>query len=350
VRENLKKLRIAVLMGGTSGEREVSLRSGKNVLDSLLRQGMDAFAVDVGENPASQLTDEKIDIAFIALHGKRGEDGTIQGLLEMLNIPYTGSGVLASSVAMNKIAAKKILMSSNIPTPAFLLVDVEQDMQSTLEEARAKLEMPVVVKPVSEGSSLGVVIAKSLTELEDAIRKGFFEYGKIFLEKFIAGKEITIGILGTNSKAKALPILELRPKKFFYDFEAKYTKGLTDFILPAELSEELTLKCQGIALETHRTIGCKDMSRVDMRLAPDGTPYVLEINTIPGLTELSDLPAQAKSAGISFDDLILEILKSAFISGNHIRSNGKNNRKNGHSLSLMTSKTEASCFCANVKP
>jgi D-alanine-D-alanine ligase len=315
-------------MGGTSGERDVSLRSGKNVTESLRRQGIETIPVDIGEDPVAQLAQEKFDIAFIALHGRPGEDGTIQGLLDSMRIPYTGSGVLASAVAMDKIATKKIFLSSDIPTPPYIAVDVENDMTRTVEEAGTQLGFPVVVKPVSEGSSLGVVIAGDKARLDEAIRQSVFQFGKIFLEKYIAGKEITIGVLGTNKAARALPILELRPKQLFYDFQAKYTKGLTEFILPAEIPEEQTAHCQGLAVKAHRAIGCKDMSRVDLRLTADGQPFVLEVNTIPGLTELSDLPAQARAAGMSFDELILEILKSAYISAYHHRTNGTNGKKN----------------------
>ncbi|MFC2172230.1 D-alanine--D-alanine ligase [Acidobacteriota bacterium] len=317
MREKLLKLHVAVLMGGLSREREISLRSGKNVLESLSRQGFNAFPIDVGEDFLHRLAKETFDMAFICLHGRYGEDGAIQGLLEMAGIPYTGSGVLASAIAMNKVTTKRILLSEGLPTPSYRALNLNNGVREEICEAEGLLDYPMVIKPVSEGSSIGVSIANNRSQLDEIIRDHAFKFGKLMLEKFIEGREITVGIIGSNSRAKALPILELVPKNPFYDYQAKYTEGLTEFILPARLSPETTQQCSDYALRTHRILGCLGMSRIDMIVDKDDIPYVLEVNTIPGFTETSDLPQQANQASISFDELVFEILKSAYIDHEH---------------------------------
>jgi D-alanine-D-alanine ligase len=323
MRERLLDLKIGVLMGGLSREREISLRSGGRVLDSLIRQGFDAVGLDVDHQIWETLKSAEIDLAFIALHGRYGEDGSIQGLLELAGLPFTGSGVMASALGMNKVATKRILSSLELPSPAYHVVDIECGVDAEVQKIIKNIGLPVVVKPVSEGSSIGITIAESGQELNDIVRAAVYEFGKIYCEQYIAGREITVGVLGTNGSARALPVLELRPKRAFYDYEAKYTAGMTDFVLPAEISPELTKHVQDIAVSTHRALGCAGMSRVDMMLNADDAPYVLEVNTIPGFTETSDLPAQAKAAGISFDDLIFEIMKSAFVERHPNRTNAR---------------------------
>ncbi|RKY05602.1 D-alanine--D-alanine ligase [Candidatus Poribacteria bacterium] len=312
VRRRLKGKRIAVLMGGTSGERAVSLRSGRNVLNALRRQGLEAEGLDPADPDfVERLMRGGFDIAFIALHGRGGEDGTIQGLLEVLGIPYTGSGVLASALAMNKVAAKRIFLSTGVPTPKFATIDPGGDIELQCQEAVELLGLPIVVKPTSEGSSLGVTIVRSAEDLPAVVRKTIAEYRDVFLEEFIPGREVTVGVLGTGDEAWALPILELRPKKEFYDYEAKYTPGMTEFVIPAPFPREVEERIVEAALGAHRSLGCRDLSRVDMRVHPERGPFVTDVNTIPGLTDLSDLPAQAEAAGISYDELILIILGSA---------------------------------------
>jgi D-alanine-D-alanine ligase len=308
-KEEFKKKKIAVLMGGRSSERDVSLRSGKNVLDSLKRQGFkNVCQMDLNEDLLSRLKKEKIEAVFIALHGRFGEDGCVQGLLELSGIPYTGSGVLASALAMNKVAAKRIFQAKAIPTPNFSVVNDQVDIKKEAERIKWIFPYPLVVKPFSEGSSVGVSIVKSGDNLEGILKAAVDEFKDVFVEEFVKGKEVTVGILGDD----ALPILELKPHAEFYDYKAKYTKGGTEFILPARLSKPLTDKVQRTALLAHRALGCRGFSRVDIIVGEDHVPYVHEVNTIPGLTDTSDLPAEAAHAGISFDELVLRILGSAF--------------------------------------
>lgn len=308
--KNLKNKKIALLAGGRSGERAVSLRSGKNVLDSLLKQGFKAVQMDTDGDLISKLKKNKIDVCYIALHGKWGEDGCVQGLLEMAGIPYTGSGVLASALAMNKVAGKRVLDAVGINTPKYMPIS-KATLKQDIETIRKVFPLPLVVKPVSEGSSLGVSIVSEESKLEKVLTDTQKKFGPIFVEEYIKGQEVTVGVLGTKSP-RALPVLELVPKKAFYDYEAKYTKGLTAFILPARLSGPLTQKVQELAIDAHLSLGCRGVSRVDMIVDRNHIPFVHEINTSPGMTDQSDLPAQAKAAGISFDELVVEILKSAW--------------------------------------
>ncbi len=298
-------------MGGKSGERDVSLRSGKNVLASLLKQGFFAVAIDPAESDLiSEIKKNKADVAYLALHGKFGEDGVVQGLLEHYGIPYTGSKLLASAMAMNKVATKQILLAHLLPTPGYSRINIDK-IEEEIPRIVKNFSFPLMLKPEEEGSSLGISLVKTPEEFGDTLRETAQKFSQLFVEKYIKGTEITIGVLGTK-KVEALPILELVSKNEFYDFEAKYTKGMTEFILPARLPEEVYKKAQEIAVLSHKALGCYGVSRVDLIVAKDGTPYVNEINTIPGMTDTSDLPAQAKHIGISFDELVARILESAF--------------------------------------
>lgn len=310
--KTLKKKKIAVLCGGRSREREVSLRSGKRVYESLKSQGFNVIKLDLTDNLVADLKKKKIDLVYIILHGQYGEDGTIQGVLELAGIPYTGSKVLASALAMNKLAAKRIFDAANIPTPRYLPIDRNADLQAEADKIRRIFPFPLVVKPTSEGSSFGVSILKSGEKLESVLEKGLKEYRELFVEEFIKGKEITIGVIGTGADLQALPILELVPKNEFYDFAAKYTSGLTEFIIPARLPAPLYKRAQELALSAHQALGCYGVSRVDMIVSHDHIPYVTEVNSLPGMTEHSDLPAEAANAGITFDQLVVKILESAF--------------------------------------
>jgi len=309
---NLKNKKIAVLMGGRSGEREVSLRSGGRVLDSLKKQGYKAVPLDTDPDLIDKIKKEKIDVVCIMLHGRFGEDGTVQGLLEMHGIPYTGSKVLASALGMNKIASKRVWESLSIPTPKFMLVDASGNIKNEIDKVKRFFPLPVVVKPVSEGSSLGVTIVRDPSMLDDVIRNTAKEFKDIFVEEFVPGQEVTVGILGKNSDVQALPILELVPKAEFYDYKAKYTAGMTEFVIPARLPKPVYEETQRIALKAHKGIGAYGFSRVDIIVSSDHVPYVHDINTIPGMTDRSDLPAEAAHAGISFDQLVVKILESAF--------------------------------------
>lgn len=304
---SLKNKRIGVIMGGWSSEREISLRSGENVYQSLIRQGFNAIKIDINRKFAEQIINAQIDIAFITLHGKPGEDGTIQGFLELLNIPYTGSDVLASAIGINKIITKRLFEHAKIPTPAYIYLPKGCNLKEQLALAKQRLKFPMMLKPKTEGSSVGCELIEDEKNLYQKCLMAQRKFGDIFLEKFINGMIATVGIL----EQTALPILELVPKKQkFYDFKAKYTKGETEFIIPARLPKSVSEKIKQLALLAHNTIGARGFSRVDL-IVSKNKPYFLEINTLPGMTELSDLPAQAKYAGISYDELVLRILKSA---------------------------------------
>lgn len=289
-------MKIGVLYGGWSSEREVSIRSGKMVAGALRRKGYDVVEIDVDRDIALKLKDKSIDIAFIMLHGKPGEDGTIQGLLEITGIPYTGSGVLSSSLTINKVFTKKIISQSGIRTP---------DFKYPINPDELPMKPPFLIKPVSEGSSVGISIVRKEEDYRKSCEKAN-EFGDIFAEKYIDGMEVTVGILGE----RALPVLELVPKNEFYDYEAKYTEGMTEFIIPARISEEMTERVQNNAIKTHGILGCNDFSRVDFIVSEEKS-YVLEVNTIPGMTELSDLPAEASEIGMDYDVLVENILQLA---------------------------------------
>lgn len=307
--DELKKKKIGVLMGGWSNEREISIKSGTNVYNALKKSGCNVILIDVDKNIVEVLKKENIDLAYIAMHGPFGEDGGIQAVLEMLSIPYTGSNVLASAIGMNKLMCKRVAMSVGVKTSPFInITDYEKDRQRIADE----IGFPVVVKPTSEGSSIGISIVKDYNELDKVIDKLFIEYNSCFVEKFIEGKEVTVGVIGSNSEDIALPILELVSKNEFYDFEAKYTKGLTEFILPANLDEEKTHDVQELALLMHKTIGCKGATRSDFIIDKNNEAYFLEINTSPGMTDTSDVPAEAKCKGIEIEELVLKIALSAF--------------------------------------
>ncbi|NQT29512.1 MAG: D-alanine--D-alanine ligase [Candidatus Saganbacteria bacterium] len=310
--QDLKSKKICVLMGGRSGERAVSLRSGKRVFESLKKQGFNVISMDLEDDLISKLKKQKVDIVYIMLHGRFGEDGVVQGLLGMANIPYTGSKVLASALAMNKLASKRVFDALGIPTPRYLEIDTSSDVKKEAQRIRRVFPFPLVLKPVSEGSSLGVTLIKKEDDLESILADSVEKYRDVFIEKFVRGKEVTVGIIGKDEDILALPVLELVSKNEFYDYEAKYTAGMTEFILPARLSKPLYKKTQQIALLAHRALGCYGLSRVDIMIGKNHVPYVHDVNTIPGMTERSDLPAEAAHIGISFDELVVRILESAF--------------------------------------
>lgn len=306
----LKNKKIGILCGGWSKEREISLLTAKNVAKALERIGLNYHLIDIDRNFYKQIIKSKIDIAFIALHGKPGEDGTIQGFLELIGIPYTGSGVLASALGMDKILTKILFQSQKIPTPKFVTLNKNEHLFEKINLAEKELGFPIVIKPRYEGSSVGVEIIenkKDLIKRTKVLRK---EFSDLFFEEYIEGMIATCGIL----EDKPLPILELVPKQEkFYSYKAKYTKGETEFIVPARLDKKTTLKIQELSLKAHKVIGCKGYSRIDLVVKDNKKPYFLEINTLPGLTELSDLPKEAESIGISYDEVILKILKTALI-------------------------------------
>jgi D-alanine-D-alanine ligase len=309
--QTLKTKTIGVLMGGLSGEREVSFRSGENCLRALLSRGYRAVRIDAVRDVAQRVDEAGVEVAFLALHGRYGEDGTIQGLLEMMGIPYTGSGVLSSALAMNKIAAKKVARGSGLATPDYYEIDMKEPAEAAAARIEADLGLPVMLKPVEEGSSLGVSKCKSAAELTACIERGRTEFGAVFAERFVPGIEITVGVLDRKGELEALPILELVPKHEFYDYEAKYTEGLTDFILPARLEPSAYAEAERVAVSAFEALGCRGYARVDMMVDRLGVPWLVEVNTLPGMTDTSDLPAQARAAGISYEDLVETILLTA---------------------------------------
>ncbi len=300
-----KESRIAVLCGGMSSEREVSLRSGNNVLNALKRLGyVNAEIVDVSQNVANDL--KGFEFAYNTLHGKYGEDGCIQGLLEILKIPYSGCGVMASAICMNKEFTKRVMATAGIPliTSVYLLPN-EDPTKKVVD-----LNYPLMVKPVSEGSSFGMSKVNNDSELIEAVKVARKYNPEVLIEEYLTGVSATVGVLEKDGKPFATEILELRPKNEWYDYEAKYTKGMTEFILPAELSDEMTKKVKDTAVKAFKACGCSGVSRIDFLIAND-MPYVLEINTNPGMTDTSDLPAQAAANGISYDELVEMVLRSA---------------------------------------
>ncbi len=296
----MKNKKIAVLYGGPSREKEVSIRSGLNVCEALVRKGYDAVCID----PVDSLDFSGFDVIFNALHGTFGEDGSVQSIIKQQGIPYTGSGVMASVLTINKLSAKHVMRKDGIPTSQF---DYFTESLSQLPEA---FSYPVVVKPNLEGSSVGVFIVDSDEELLARTEELIGYYQAFLLESFVKGKEITISVL-EHEPLKALPVLELRPGNRFYDYESKYTAGMTAFILPAELSPALTERCQALATRVYRLFQCSGVIRVDMIVDPDQGPFILEVNTSPGMTQTSDLPAQAAYEGLLFDDLVEQLLLGA---------------------------------------
>jgi D-alanine-D-alanine ligase len=316
----LTKKKIGVLMGGTSTEREVSLRSGTAIHNALKGLGYDTIAIDAGPDICGVLKTETIELSFLALHGGYGENGAIQGMLEVLGIPYTGSGVLASALAMDKEASKKIFLYHNIPVPPFKVVSSKQLAVSSKEKDSSLIthhssligfDLPWVVKPVAEGSSVGVSIVKDETGFEQALETAY-SYGlKAIVEKYIDGKEVHIGILND----RILGGVEVRPSLEFYSYEAKYTAGQTEYILPPEIDTKAYERAKVAAFSAHSALGCKGATRVDLRVDGEGNPYVLEVNTIPGMTETSLLPKIAKKAGLDFPALIEEMVRGALREG-----------------------------------
>ena len=298
--EELKAKRIGVLMGGLSAEREVSLNSGKAVLAALLRQGYQAVGIDVGRDLAQRLGEEKVDIAFVALHGRFGEDGSVQGLLELAGVPYTGSGILASALAIDKIASKVMFASAGLTLAPYQVLRRGQELNLANP-------LPVVVKPSKEGSSVGVSIVREPGQMAAALAEAFRYDAEILVERFIDGREVQVGILDN----RAMGAIEIIPKGEFYDYEAKYTEGGAQHILPARLPSDVYAFVLKEGEKAHAALGCDCYSRVDFLVTESGECYLLEVNTLPGMTDLSLLPEIAGGAGIRFDELVVRILLAA---------------------------------------
>lgn len=295
------RLRVGVLYGGWSAERAISLKSGAAVLGALRRLGVKHAGIDVTPRVAEQIRRAQIDVAFLAVHGPFGEDGTLQGLLDIMGVPYTGSGVLASAMAMHKPTAKKMFEAAGLPTPPGF---------TALAGGHARpphFRHPWVVKPASQGSAIGVEIVRKPSEWTGALRRAWRLEPEAVVERCIEGVEVTVGILD----GRALPVVEIVPKHKFYDFYSKYAKGGSRHIVPARLPDALQKKIRGLAEEAFQCLGCRHMARVDFMVSRNGAPWILEVNTLPGLTDVSLLPDAARAVGIGFDDLVLRLLQAA---------------------------------------
>ncbi len=295
-----RPIRVAVLMGGRSAEREVSLNTGTQVAAALTTRGHDVLTIDsAGAEFISELQIAAPEVVFICLHGRLGEDGTVQGMLELLDMPYTGSGVLASAMAMDKVVSKATYVAHGIATPSYVLLrrDTAPD-----EAALAELGPRTVVKPACEGSAIGVHIVHDPAELPEAVAEAFTHDDRVLVERFVDGVEVTVGVLG-NDEPYALPTLEIVPEHEFYDYESKYVPGMSKHLIPANVPEHARVTCQLESVAAHRALGCRGMSRTDTIVTPDGEVLVLETNTIPGMTATSLLPDAARAAGIEFPDL-----------------------------------------------
>ncbi|HEY6672402.1 MAG TPA: D-alanine--D-alanine ligase [Solirubrobacterales bacterium] len=304
-------MKVVVLKGGSSLEREVSLRSAARVEDAVGELGHEAIGIDVGQDLVDRLRDQRPDVVFIALHGPGGEDGTVQELLEILDLPYTGPGVAACALCMDKVAAKHEVRAAGIPTPDWAAFNAtafrELGAADTLEDIEARLGFPLVVKPASQGSSLGVKFAAARDEVPQALVAAFSYDDRVLLERYVKGRELAVSVLGIEP----LPVVEAIPREEdFFNFEARYEIGRTDYVSPAELTEEETRRVQELAARTYETLGCSGFARVDLMLDTEG-PQVLEVNAIPGLTDTSLLPMAAEAAGIDFTSLVERILASA---------------------------------------
>ncbi len=299
------RVNIGVLMGGISAEREISLRSGEAITKALRDSGYDVCPIDVGHDIAERLISKQLGVAFIALHGRFGEDGTIQGMLEIMGIPYTGSGVLASALSIDKIISKLIFRAHAIPTPASHILHEAEGVKEAAE--KVNFPFPIVVKPSSEGSTIGVTIVHDKEGLAQAIEQARRYDHRLLLEEYIKGREITLGVLN----GRPLPIIEIAPKGGFYNYRAKYTKGETEYILPPRIPHKAYEEAERIGLEAYRALGCEGCARVDMMAGENGKIFVLEVNSMPGMTETSLVPKAAHSAGIDFPELVERILKVA---------------------------------------
>ncbi len=313
-------LKIGVLLGGRSSEREVSLRTGDAVYKALITKGYPAVKIDVGFDIAERIKAEGVELAFLALHGKYGEDGTIQGLLEMLDIPYTGSGVLASALAMDKIASKKMMLYEGLPTPLFKTISRFKahtlGLEAVSDMVLKDMGLPLVVKAPTQGSSIGITFVRQKDELVKALELAFKYDPTVLVEQFIEGVELTAAVLG-NDDPVALPLIEIISSTGVYDYEAKYTVGMSDHIIPPRIPREQQNIIKYLALQTYKAIGCRGLARIDFILDTAWNPYVLEVNTLPGMTATSLFPDAARAAGIEFPDLADQIVRLAIEAREH---------------------------------
>ncbi|MFN3692286.1 MAG: D-alanine--D-alanine ligase [Fervidobacterium sp.] len=337
-------MKIAVLLGGISREREISIRSGKRIAEALRKNGYNVDEIDVKKDFIFKVEILKeYDVAFNILHGTFGEDGRMQSILDMLDIPYTGSGVETSVLSFDKYLSNLFVeklsnnggknsgndFSRKLVVPKFFLIQKknlkDESVISIVKTIEENIGLPCVLKPRNEGSSIGVKICFDKIELENSLKEELETYDEVLVQEYVKGQEITVSIIDINGIPTVLPILELRPKKLFYDYEAKYTDGLTEFIIPAEIDDELTSSINDIALDIYKSMGCRHFARVD-GIVKDCKFYFLEVNTLPGMTELSDLPMSAKAFGISFNELVNIIVNEAKSTHKSNKNNNNNNR------------------------
>ncbi|SEH34707.1 D-alanine-D-alanine ligase/UDP-N-acetylmuramate--alanine ligase [Selenomonas sp. KH1T6] len=304
--------KIVVVMGGTSTEAEVSRRTGTAILNALKSKGYNAEGMElVPKTFANDIQKTGCAIVFNALHGKFGEDGLLQGTLDMLGIPYTGSGVLAAAVTMDKAASKRVFVAEGISTPRSRTYYSYEMKRGLAAEIEAEFSLPMVVKAASQGSSIGVYIVESRDELKNALVQAFKYNDEVLVEEFIEGRELTVAVWGNEEAKEAFPIIEITTLTGRYDYDSKYTKGASSHIIPAPMSEEKTKEIQELAIKTFTACGCKGVARVDMMLSKDEVPYVIEVNSVPGMTEVSLVPDAARAKGIEFPELCERMLEMA---------------------------------------
>ena len=308
--------KVGVLYGGRSAEREVSIMTGTGVHEALRSRGVDAHLFDTGKRSLAELAAEKFDRVFIALHGRYGEDGTLQGALELLGIPYTGSGPMASSLAMDKVMTKRVWLQAGLPTPGYVALTDE----SQLDAAIAQLGLPAIMKAPHEGSTLGIVKASQPSEVLAAYRESAKYDDVVLVEQFITGRELTIAILGSREQARALPIIEIVAPQGNYDYQNKYFTDDTKYLCPAPLSDEIAKRVADIAVRAYRALDCEGWGRADVILDAAGEPWLLEMNTSPGMTGHSLVPMAAKAVGMSYSDLCMHILADARCKVGHLLS------------------------------
>jgi len=299
--------KVGVLLGGKSAEREISLMSGNGVLAALKSRGVDAHPFDPGLQPIAELAAAGFDRVFIALHGRYGEDGTMQGLLEQLGVPYTGSGVLASAMAMDKQATKRLWMTHGLPTPRFAMLHADTDFDAVVTD----LGLPLIVKPAREGSSIGLTKVTAADQMRAAFEKAAGLDADVIAETFIDGAELTCPVVGEGATAEALPVIKIVAPESNYDYQNKYFTDVTQYLCPSTLPEQVEREVRALAVEAFRVLGCRGWARADVMLTRDGKPYLLEMNTSPGMTGHSLVPMAARANGISYEDFVMQVLAAA---------------------------------------
>ncbi len=308
--------KVAVLMGGSSAEREISLMSGSGVMAALRSQGVDAHEFDPSQRDLNELKREGFARAFIALHGRHGEDGTVQGALELLGIPYTGSGVMASAIAIDKVMTKRLWQAVGLPTPKYVALPHAAQTRERVVQVPDELGLPLIVKPPHEGSSIGVTKVKGYSQMQDAVALAAQHDDVVLCEEFIEGDELTCPVLGEGDDARALPVIRIVAPEGAYDYQNKYFTDVTQYLVPSGLPEAEEREIQRIVVEAYRTLGCRGWGRADLMVrASDRQPFLLEMNTSPGMTSHSLVPMSAKAAGMSYEQLCLHIAASAALDG-----------------------------------